>query len=128
MTFNPKDFFEFSKELFKTNFPFEDAKIRTILSRVYYAVHLFAREKLNLPEKAHHDEVYKEIKNRNRIIGKELDYLWIYRVGADYRLDTPCEVMGWRGVKKVVYCDLNEAKECIERGEKAIQEIERSFL
>jgi len=125
MQFNPKDFVEFSKELFKANFHFEDAKIRTILSRVYYAVHLFAREKLNLSHETPHKEVYEQIKNRNRILGKELDYLWVYRIGADYRLDIPCEVMGWRSVKTVVYYDLNEVKECIERGEKAIREIER---
>jgi uncharacterized protein (UPF0332 family) len=126
--FNPIHFLELSKALLdNVALPYENAKIRTIMSRCYYAIHLLARKKLRLSEGASHQKVYERIKNLNRVIGKELDYLWIYRIGADYRLVTPCEVGGF-AFKKIVECNLDEANECIKRAERAVQEMEKLAL
>jgi hypothetical protein len=123
-SFDPENFLEFAKVLLNLSLPYNDAKIRTIMSRCYYAVHLLARKKLNLPDETRHKNVYREIKARSRIIGKELDYLWIYRIGADYRLITPCNIGGW-AFKKKVAINLDEAQECIVRAERAAREVKR---
>jgi hypothetical protein len=127
--FNPKDFLEFSKAVLGVTLTYEDAKIRAVLGRCYYAVHLLAREKLRIPpKKGEHGEVYNEIKKRKRTIGKELDYLYLYRVGADYHLITPCNILGFESPQTKVECNLREANECIQRAERAIREIDNLVL
>ncbi len=59
----------------------------------------------------------------DRKFGKELTYLWIYRLGADYYPDTPALITirdreGEYIAKKTIKCNTEEALECIARAER----------
>jgi len=56
-------------------------------------------------------------------LGKELTYLWIYRLGADYYLETPAPITirdreGAVIAEKTIRCNEGEAREGIARAER----------
>jgi len=128
--FDPRRFLEFSKELFQTDFSNDDeAKYRTINGRCYYAAFLYAIEQLGLEPEATHRKVQDKVMNLDRKLGKELTYLWIYRLGADYYLETPAPITirdreGAVIAEKTIRCNEEEARESIARAERFFKFME----
>lgn len=128
--FDPTEFLYFAEELIKFEgvFDYVDAKIRTVLSRCYYAVFLNCALRvlgLKPTQKLDHEKVFRKIKNKGelgRIVAKELDYLWIYRKAADYYPDTPYTIMG-REREKTVLCSEREAEDAINKVKRALEKI-----
>jgi len=125
--FDPRRFLAFSKELLQTDFSNNDeAKYRTINGRCYYAAFLYAIEQLGLEPEATHRKVQDTVMNLDRKLGKELTYLWIYRLGADYYLETPAPIAtrdreGAVIAEKTIRCDEEEARESIARTERFLK-------
>ncbi|HJH26522.1 MAG TPA: hypothetical protein C5S37_07035 [Methanophagales archaeon] len=128
--FDPRRFLEFSKELLQTDFSNDDeAKYRTINGRCYYAAFLYAIEQLGLEPEATHRKVQDTVMNLDRKLGKELTYLWIYRLGADYYLETPALIAtrdreGAVIAEKNIKCNEEEARESIARTERFLKFME----
>jgi hypothetical protein len=84
---------------------------------------LYAIEQLGLEPEANHRKVQDKVMDLDRKLGKELTYLWIYRLGADYYPDTPSPITirnreGEYIAKKTIRCNAEEARECIARAER----------
>jgi hypothetical protein len=122
--FDPRRFLEFSKELLQKGISKDnEAKYRTINGRCYYAAFLYAIEQLGSEPEANHRKVQDTVMNLDRKLGKELTYLWTYRLGADYYPDTPALITirnreGEYIAKKTIKCNTEEALECIARAER----------
>ena len=98
MTFNPIDFYDLAQWLVDQR---DDASgLRTAISRVYYAAHLIARERLiqknwwtPTGSGADHDGVIRELRNRRfRLQGDRLKRLLELREHADYHLEASLTV------------------------------------
>lgn len=128
--FDPIRFLEFSKELLQKVFSNDnEAKYRTINGRCYFAAFLYAIDRLGLKPEAKHREVHDKVMKFDRKLGKELTYLWIYRLGADYYLETPAPITirdreGGDIAKKTIRCDEKEAQESIARAERFFKFME----
>ena len=97
MTFNPKDFYELAQWLVDQRK--DESSFRTAISRVYYAAHLIALEKLvqkSWTPKGRgedHDGVIRELRNRRfRQLGDHLKRLLELREHADYHLEASLTV------------------------------------
>lgn len=117
--FDPRDFLEFAKEIYKKETNHKEAMLRTALGRCYYSAFLICRERLNLSSSAKHKEVYNKVKGMDRTLGKELTYLFIYRVGADYYMEMPCKIDRW-GIADTVKCDREDVEMSIRRAERVV--------
>lgn len=85
--FNPRAFLELAEELGSDSD--DEARLRTAISRAYYALFLIAREKTGVPDTAEgpHSAVRRALKQRGfRIIANKLEDLFMLRVVADYQL------------------------------------------
>jgi hypothetical protein len=73
-------------------------------------------------------EFSKELLQKGISKDNEAKYRTIYRLGADYYLDTPAliTIRGRAGVdiaKKTIKCNAEEARECIARAERFFKGI-----
>jgi len=87
--FNPLGFLELARRLSAH----DEAELRTIINRCYYAMHLRARQGLEARGEAFadgadaHADVWRAMKRRNQFTaGDRLSQLFELRIKADYRL------------------------------------------
>lgn len=97
MAFDPKDFYTLAHWLIEQKT--DESSLRTAISRVYYAAHLIARERLVQKSwtpkgsGADHDGVIRELRNRRfRQQGDHLKRLLELREHADYHLEASLTV------------------------------------
>jgi len=84
MPFAPALFLALARTL--ANQPTDEARLRTAVSRAYYAVFLTARDRLRVPGTGH-AAVLQATRASHRAAGYQLDALYQLRVLADYNLD-----------------------------------------
>lgn len=128
--FDPLDLIKLCRRLQNSG---EEANIRTILSRAYYAAYLYAER--FLPE----TEIEKEMKNvnsrhlavnrvlnrRSKASGTYLAKLWVRRSAADYTMKTPTrKYSDVLGDKIPVDCSETEAGESISFSSLVISDIQ----
>ena len=113
--FNPESLLELARFLLALSLYIGDdeALIRTIMNRCYYAIFLILRERLGKGPNATHAEIYFETKRRTRELATRLDQLWIYRRAADYFLKRPVKIRG-RKISLIVNFNEDEARRCID--------------
>lgn len=89
----PSDYLEVAKFILDNVLSLkpDEAWIRTGVSRAYYAVFLYLRERLNVKVRGSeaHKAVYLKLKRVNRGLARELKMLRILRNDADYDLERP---------------------------------------
>ncbi len=87
---NPADFYHFAVDVFgNSNSQFADASYRTIVSRVYYAAMLAARDHGKLPNTGAdvHKQVIEYWRKRKPALSNRLSDLKDFRNDADYSMD-----------------------------------------
>lgn len=121
-SFPPDEFLNLAERMvYLKNILDDEALIRTVMNRCYYAVFLVLREKLGLPENTTHRKVYEEVKRKNIKLAGYLDILWVYRRGADYYLHSPVVLRGWAITHRVSF-ELDKAERCIDIAQRALSE------
>ncbi len=92
MPFDPHDFLMLARQLLAEP---GEAELRTAISRSYYAVHLYAREKLAGTNEYRptgtgrdHGGVIVALRNRGGSVGDMVDSLRRLRIMADYRVES----------------------------------------
>jgi len=115
--FDPSDYINVVVDLFNHLDEKEEAKIRTIFNRCYYASFQYFALKfgVNITSPYAHGRVYNKVKRRSRRFARHLDYIYAYRIAADYHLEKPAKVRGFSGITD------KEAKECINRTQTIIK-------
>jgi uncharacterized protein (UPF0332 family) len=90
--FDPSDFLDLAMELEKNN----EAKIRTVIGRAYYASFLTARNTMSIGEKTPelHKMVLSFLYRKNPVIANKLHYLRRQRNIADYDTELVIEADG----------------------------------
>ena len=80
-----------------------ELKIRSAVSRAYYAVFLLARQKMRVTTAVDvHAEVGRRVTFRSKLVGDSLYQLKEYRQSADYSFPPKVEHQDWEGNWKVV--------------------------
>lgn len=122
--FDPGNFLRFAFLLFKTQpILVDEATIRTIMNRCYYAVYLALREKLHLPINTTHRDLYCRVKKLDVRLAKKLDFLWAFRRAADYFMASPAKVRGFKIVQLIVLFKSEEAERCLDLAQDSLDEL-----
>ena len=123
---SPIEFLNFAEKLLDSErCSNNEACIRTVMNRCYYAVFLSLRDKLNLPENTTHKTVYNQIKKKDGVSAGYLDFLWTHRIASDYHLRSIVKLRGWRGVKFIVSFHKDKAWRCIITAKRAIERLQK---
>jgi len=107
--FDPVEFFNLARNLYKDALPLDSALARTCINRAYYAAFLVARDasKNKSESSMIHTQIIDHYKKKNRQIGNKLSDLFIRRKKADYSL-------GDTITNRDSGIALNQAKEILE--------------